>query len=194
MQSTRKCCIDGCENPFHGRGMCRGHYMEWWRGYRELPDYTPPRKPTKRERFLAKVDKTTSEYGCWFWTANTYNNGYSQFQHEPGHRYSYREFKGEIPDGYEIDHLCMTRICVNPDHLEAVTPTENNLRGYSGNVAAARMIEKSKQRTHCARGHEFTEDNEYRSPGNPTWRVCRKCKGIYDRARKKRLRDEKNLQ
>jgi hypothetical protein len=43
-------------------------------------------------------------------------------------RYAYEEFVGPIPDGMEIDHLCFTPGCVNPDHLEPVTRAENARR------------------------------------------------------------------
>lgn len=41
------------------------------------------------------------------------------------HRASYRIMVGEPPNGYEIDHLCRVRNCIQPSHLEAVTKAEN---------------------------------------------------------------------
>jgi hypothetical protein len=76
---------------------------------------------------------------CWVWISsrdkrastpygkiNLYMDGkVKTFQ---VHRVSYMTFKGEIPEGYEVDHTCRNTYCINPAHLEAVTPTVNKDR------------------------------------------------------------------
>lgn len=83
--------------------------------------------------FWRKVDKTDE---CWLWTGATGSNGYGIIRRGPGltspHRYAWKITHGaEIPSGFVIDHLCRTRLCVRPEHLEAVTPTENNRRAWA---------------------------------------------------------------
>jgi len=79
--------------------------------------------------------------GCWLWTKAVMANGYGLIMTSTGvrtaHRVSYEAHKGEIPAGLELDHKCRVRSCVNPDHLEAVTKTENVRRGF----AARRSME-----------------------------------------------------
>lgn len=61
--------------------------------------------------------------------------------------------------GVEVDHLCKVRNCCNPDHLEAVSHSENMRRMNADKVA-------------CIRGHEFNETNTRVYRGK---RVCRVC-------------------
>lgn len=45
------------------------------------------------------------------------------------HRHFYEKYKGKIPQGLVLDHLCKNTLCVNPNHLEAVTQKVNMQRG-----------------------------------------------------------------
>ncbi|MFF4531456.1 HNH endonuclease signature motif containing protein [Streptomyces sp. NPDC001407] len=47
------------------------------------------------------------------------------------HRTAYSLMVGEVPDGLQIDHLCRNALCVNPAHLEPVTPSENIRRAVA---------------------------------------------------------------
>lgn len=71
--------------------------------------------------------------GCWLWLRCVNHHGYGSLgfggKTYLAHRFSYEKFNGPIPAGYEIDHLCRVRCCVNPQHLEAVTNRENVIRG-----------------------------------------------------------------
>lgn len=112
--------------------------------------------------------------GCWLWSGASTRDGYGRFQvaysghqEQRAHRFSYRRFKGPIPDGLQLDHKCRVRCCVNPDHLEAVTAKVNTLRSEA--VSA-----KNARKTHCVNGHEFVGENLYLTP-DKKYRVCTQC-------------------
>lgn len=126
--------------------------------------------PTALERFTVKfrVDPATN---CWNWIAATDGHGYGKFYANPGHakahRWSYEHHRGPIPSGLQIDHLCRNRACVNPDHLDPVTPRVNTMRGFAVSALRARQ-------THCIHGHEFTPRNTILDKrGHRTCRSCR---------------------
>lgn len=102
--------------------------------------------------------------GCWLWLGGVEGRGYGavhlrrrQFK---AHRVAYVLSGKPIPAGLVIDHKCNVPICVNPDHLEPVTNSENVIR------AAGR-------RTTCRRNHlRIPENIMVRGDGE---RVCKLC-------------------
>lgn len=65
------------------------------------------------------------------------------------HRHIYELWRGPIPAGLQIDHLCRNPSCVNPGHLEAVTAWENQARSTITSVG----------KTHCPQGHPYAGEN-----------------------------------
>lgn len=88
------------------------------------------------------VDAAT---GCWLWQLTTDRGGYGTTRRHGRnvrvHRVFYEDANGPIPDGLPLDHLCSTPACVNPTHLEPVTPTENTRRGRATRLNAATVLE-----------------------------------------------------
>lgn len=126
---------------------------------------------------------------CLLWAGPKYGSGHGQMYigwkdgkniTRGAHVVLYELEHGDVPVGLELDHLCETPPCINPDHLEPVPHRENTRRHY-------------QNRTHCNKGHEFMEANicwkrkkSNVSPSNPTGlsRYCRTCmKGSNRKAR-----------
>lgn len=175
VERTRAACTL-CGKPAVGRKLCNTHYARW----RRTGSADPAPAKTLRERFEEKIDRdgpvpaARPELGpCWLWTAAT-DKGYGRIARGGGrgavgaHIVSHELCIGPVPVGYEVDHLCRTTLCVNPNHLEAVTGAENLRR-----QAAAW--------TRCRKGHALTPENTVRSGGR---RHCRTCKNANQRARR----------
>ena len=120
----------------------------------------PGYRGSLEERFWRYVSK--QENGCWMWM------GARSGQKDPSkrygmigaggrgksplmaHRVSYELFVGKIPEGHYVDHLCYdsdgysNRLCVNPDHLQTATPTENARLGYVAKRKAGTWVHYSQ--------------------------------------------------
>jgi hypothetical protein len=170
------CWRDGCTEPKTKWGMCPDHYQQW---ITEHPTITTRlHGKDEADRFWAYVDRKSTEE-CWIWLRALNTHGYAVFNldestgggQEKGHRYAYRQIRGEIPDEIdgqpvELDHECRIRPCCNPWHLEAVTQAVNTERGVGPTAGNA-------GKTHCPEDHPYAGDNLIVDRNG--YRSCRIC-------------------
>ena len=114
--------------------------------------------------------------GCWLWTGYVATDGYARLGGLRAkrlgttlvHRASYLIHVGRFPEDRDLDHLCRTRCCSNPAHLEPVTRSVNVRRGVS--IAASHA-----RKTHCPGGHPYDDANTYWQAGRRRCRTCRRA-------------------
>lgn len=164
LEVPRFCEALRCTEPHRAQGYCKLHYNRMRRA--GVIDALP--KLSREEKIWARVDKSGPE-GCWIWTGALDKHGYGEFsenrRRRRAHRVVYELVRGEIPPGLVMDHLCRVKSCVNPEHLDPVTHTENVRRGLiSYNL-----------RTKCRNGlHDITNPgNIYvNTDGKRSCRIC----------------------
>jgi hypothetical protein len=86
------------------------------------------------------------ENGCWVWqrcvnTRGGYGRKLVGGRWWVAHRWYYERVFGPVPEGLELDHLCRNRLCVNPEHLEAVTRQVNIQRGAATKLTKEQVLE-----------------------------------------------------
>lgn len=121
------------------------------------------------DRFWSKVDKTGR---CWNWIGAVTGFGYGRFKlpdgrHVLAHRALFISMVREISPDLLVLHRCDNPRCVNPEHLFVGTHQDNSDDKF------AKGRQRFLTKTHCKRGHAFTEENIY------LWhrtRICRACR------------------
>lgn len=127
-------------------------------------------------------DKVDASGDCWEWTGSLDGRSYGHLMGDGGrtvkaHRAAYQTLVGPIPAGLDLDHLCRNRSCVNPDHLEPVTRSENLRRSP--------LVGRRSNLTSCPQGHPYDDANTYvdkrgrrgckqcRREATRRWRLCK---------------------
>jgi len=107
---------------------------------------------------------------CWEWAGQKDKDGYGYFwennKTSRAHRFAVT-LREPINKSLVVDHICRNRACVNPNHLRQVTTRFNVMENSSG------LAVQNSLKTHCYRGHEFSEKNTYITTRGA--RSCRKC-------------------
>lgn len=155
-----------------------------------MTEISPGYLESIQTRFWSKVDIDLRSGKCWNWQANKNQLGYGGFHvgtfdgfeyKVQAHRVALWLLARGTPEGMHVDHLCKNTSCVNPAHLEVVTPTENYFRS---DIPGARVRRTGK----CKRGHEYTEENTYTRPNGT--KKCRQCASITQNNRRRQVTGE----
>lgn len=174
MRKYSECQIKGCDREHKAHGWCKLHYDRWKKnGHPLVTSVKRPTEKTPKNRFYSYVS-LPNEDGCMLWTGPTVG-GYGIFsigyKRTYAHRMAYQLLVGPIPEGLQLDHVkawgCRSTLCVSPNHLEPVTPAENNRR--SNSVGAI-----NRKKTHCPEGHPYDEANTRIYKGGRYCRACRR--------------------
>jgi hypothetical protein len=131
--------------------------------------------PDERDRPRFERHIHHAESGCHEWTGYVTVQGYATFSFSGrsymAHVFSWWLNRGElVQKPLEIDHLCRNRRCVNPDHLEPVTRSQNVRRGL-----------RSSLTPFCPQGHAYTPENTRLTKAGH--RCCKQCDHLNSKKR-----------
>jgi len=123
------CKVSDCDRFYYTKGYCQKHYQ----AYHKYGD--PLEGAYHHSTSLADYLSTRYEIsasGCWLWTKCINRGGYGMATARTGredtvlaHRLAYQAWVGPISKALVVHHKCHTPICINPDHLQAITQREN---------------------------------------------------------------------
>lgn len=136
-------------------------------------------KPTGiKEARLTTVETLAKRFiiepnGCWQWRGYIGVNGYAHFtinrKSKLAHRILWELVGNTQKPELQLDHTCENKSCVNPKHLDEVTPFVNTARG--DNIAT-----NNRMKTRCVQGHPFSGENLSRKRRPHGYeRVCLAC-------------------
>lgn len=110
---------------------------------------------------------------CILWPKGVTSAGYGSHWHEgkrkQAHRVAWEQEHGPIPEGLHVLHKCDVKRCVNVEHLFLGTHVDN----MKDMAVKGRAWSPNILKTHCPKGHEYSEENTYRD--SKGWRKCRTC-------------------
>jgi DNA-directed RNA polymerase subunit RPC12/RpoP len=164
-------CMCGCgrktgiaKNSYSALGWVKGQPKKFCLGHHPRPDLP------------YSIDPVT---GCWIPDSRPSLDAYGKrgvFGKQIGaHVWQYEQAKGPVPEGMVLDHLCRRPACINPDHLEPVTGTENVRRGNAAkvNVDIVRVIRFTERDTHysiIANRYGIAESTVFAIRRGDTWK------------------------
>lgn len=127
------CSVSDCEKVVHCKSYCEKHYRRFKRT--GSPHEGGKFEANADAAFERNVIRYEDSEKCWGWKGKvrTNPNGSPSFgvvthpgsRSERSHRFSYKKYKGPIPEGLHVLHSCDNQPCTNPKHLFLGTHFDN---------------------------------------------------------------------
>lgn len=145
----------------------------------------PPTMEERVSHYLTRVS-VSPDRGCWIWDGKKRpTDGYAcvtiDYRSHLLHRVVYEHLVRPLSSTETLHHKCEVTSCINPQHLEPCSHAEHRERHGGFRQIAAASAKARSERTHCAKGHEYTPENTILRPGS--WRKCRICDNARRRER-----------
>lgn len=137
--------------------MCSAHWQRLREG-RPLDTPVAARHKSDRERLDAYTERQPN--GCLLWTASTNGNGYGTISATSGGRLAHRA-AWELANGEKLErwdavhHTCAIRLCVEPTHLQRITPAENTAEMLERRELNRRIEELELALAEASPGHSL---------------------------------------
>lgn len=134
-----KCLYEICKLNAKTAGYCVGHYAQKHKGKDLKPLYNHMSLQERIEEHMRWENE------CLIWDHRLDSSGYPQIKYQGGqrlvHRAYYEIMIRPLHKHESIDHLCRNKTCINLNHLEPVSNSENVKR-----MLAANFYEKEIER------------------------------------------------
>lgn len=132
----RLCSMPGCEKPHAKNGFCSMHAAR-------LERHGTTDKPVRRSPARDFIESVTDDSDeCIPWPFHVDEKGYGTYTDRngingPAHRYICIKFHGDPEPGQVTRHKCKTKSCINPNHVEWGTYSENQMDRFRDGTACA---------------------------------------------------------
>lgn len=185
------CRIEDCDNLVKSKELCGKHYENLRKYGNEIP-----KRDLSIEEKIEDIGWKETPTGCWEWNGAKNSSGYgvvtlrrAKIYNQRVHRLVYQIHNGDLHSDLVVRHKCDNPPCVNPEHLEIGTHSDN-MNDMSVRNRSGHSYENRNNR--CPNGHIMTDPISFKvitKKNGYSYRTCVECA----KARSRRYADKMKL-